>query len=70
MAEAVAQFHRALDQLALPPDTPEHQRRELEFRSALGAALLSVKGQAAPERVKHMPVRASCGNSSGHPRSS
>jgi class 3 adenylate cyclase/predicted ATPase len=49
MAEAAAQLQKGLDQLALLPDTPERQRRELELRSALGAALLAVKGQAAPE---------------------
>ena len=49
MAEAAAQFHKALDQLALLPDTPERQRQELEFWSALGAVLQAVKGFAAPE---------------------
>jgi class 3 adenylate cyclase/predicted ATPase len=49
MAEAAAQFQKGLDQLALLPDTPERRRQELEFTSALGAALLAVKGQAAPE---------------------
>jgi class 3 adenylate cyclase/predicted ATPase len=49
MAEAVAQFQRALDQLALLPDRPGRQCQELEYRSALGAALISVKGFAAPE---------------------
>jgi class 3 adenylate cyclase/predicted ATPase len=49
MAEAVAQYRKALDQLALLPETPERQQRELEFCSALGAALRFVKGQAAPE---------------------
>ena len=49
MAEAAAQFQKGLDQLALLPDTRERQRRELEFRSGLGAALLIVKGFAAPE---------------------
>jgi predicted ATPase len=49
MAEAAAQLQKGLYQLALLPDTPERQRQELELRSALGAALLAVKGQAAPE---------------------
>jgi tetratricopeptide (TPR) repeat protein len=49
MAEAAAQFQKALDQLALLPLTPDRQRQELEFRSALGAALQAVKGLAAPE---------------------
>jgi class 3 adenylate cyclase/predicted ATPase len=49
MAEAAAQFQRGIDQLALLPETPERQRQELEFFSALGAALQVVKGFAAPE---------------------
>ena len=36
MAEAAAQFQKALDQLALLPDSPERQRQELEFCSRLG----------------------------------
>ena len=49
MAEAAAQLQKGLDQLELLPDGPNRQRRELEFRSSLGAALRAVKGQAAPE---------------------
>jgi predicted ATPase len=49
MAEAAAQLQKGLDQLALLPVTPERQRQELDFCSALGVALLSVKGQAAAE---------------------
>src|SRR5215472_15933509 len=49
MAEAAVQFQRALDQLALLPDSPERQRQELEFCSSLGTVLQSVKGYAAPE---------------------
>jgi predicted ATPase len=47
--EAAAQFQKALDQLVLLPDAPERRRQELEFCSAVGAALRFVKGQAAPE---------------------
>jgi hypothetical protein len=47
MAEAAAQFQKALDQLELLPDTPERQRQELEIYSALGAVLIAVKGEAA-----------------------
>ena len=57
MAEAAAQFQRGLDQLALLPDTPERQRQELEFCSALGAVLQAVKGFAAPE-TGHAYARA------------
>jgi adenylate cyclase len=49
MAEAVAQFQKGLDQLRLLPDSRDRQKRELEFLSALGAALRAVKGQAASE---------------------
>jgi DNA-binding winged helix-turn-helix (wHTH) protein/predicted ATPase/class 3 adenylate cyclase len=49
MAEAAAQLQKGLDQLALLPDIPERRQKELEFSSALGAALNVVKGSAAPE---------------------
>jgi class 3 adenylate cyclase/predicted ATPase len=49
MAEAAAQFYKALGQLALLPDGSERQRKELEFHSALGGALQATKGYAAPE---------------------
>jgi len=49
MAEAAAQFQRALDQLALLPSNPGRQRQELEFYIALGAALQTSKGLSAPE---------------------
>ena len=48
-AMAEAQFQRGIDQLALLPDSPERQRQELEFLTALGAALQAVKGQGAQE---------------------
>ena len=49
MAEAAAQFRKGLDQLALLPADSERQRQELELCSALGAALIAVKGFAAAE---------------------
>jgi predicted ATPase len=49
MAEAAAQLQKGLDQLALLADGPERQRQELEFCSALGAALIATKGNGAPE---------------------
>jgi predicted ATPase/DNA-binding winged helix-turn-helix (wHTH) protein len=49
MAEASTQLQKGLEQLALLPDTPERQRQELEFCSALGAVLTTVKGYAAAE---------------------
>jgi TolB-like protein/DNA-binding winged helix-turn-helix (wHTH) protein/predicted ATPase/class 3 adenylate cyclase len=52
MAEAIAQLQKGLDQLALLPDTPERQRQELEFRSALSAVLLALNGPIAPETAQ------------------
>ncbi len=49
MAEAAVQFQKGLAQLALLPDTPERQRQELEFQSALGAVFREIKGYAARE---------------------
>jgi class 3 adenylate cyclase/predicted ATPase len=49
MAEAAAQFRKGLDRLALLPDSPKRRRQELEMWSALGAALIAVKGFAAAE---------------------
>jgi predicted ATPase len=57
MPEAAAQFRRGIDQLALLPDSPERQRQELEFFSALGAVLNAVKGHSAPE-TGHAYARA------------
>jgi class 3 adenylate cyclase/predicted ATPase len=57
MAEAAAQFQKGLDQLLQLPVDLERQRQELEFRSALGAVLFAVKGQAAPE-TGHAYARA------------
>jgi predicted ATPase len=57
LAEAAAQFRKALDQLALLPDKPERQRQELEFWSASGAVFQAVKGNAASE-TGHAYTRA------------
>jgi class 3 adenylate cyclase/predicted ATPase len=57
MAEAVAQLQKGLDQLALLPDSRQRHQTELEFRSALGAALRFAKGQATPE-MGHAFARA------------
>jgi predicted ATPase len=57
MVEAAAQFRKALDQLALLPETRERQRQELQLQSALGVALVAVKGFAAPE-TGHVYARA------------
>jgi DNA-binding winged helix-turn-helix (wHTH) protein/predicted ATPase/class 3 adenylate cyclase len=57
MAEALAQFQKGLDQLALLPDTRKRQRRELEFLSALGVVLNAVEGHSARE-TGHAYARA------------
>lgn len=49
LAESAAQFQKALDQMALLPETAAGLRQELEVRSALGAVLRFLKGQAALE---------------------
>jgi predicted ATPase len=57
MAEAAAQFQKGLDQIALSANNPQRQRQEVELWSDLGAVLMSIKGQAAPE-VGHAYTRA------------
>jgi class 3 adenylate cyclase/predicted ATPase len=57
MAEAAAQLQKGLDQLTLLPDNRQRQQQELEFWSALGAALRFVKGQATAE-MGHAYARA------------
>ncbi len=57
MTEAAAQLQKGLDQLALLPENRQRQQQELEFWSALGAALRFVKGQATPE-LGHAFARA------------
>jgi DNA-binding winged helix-turn-helix (wHTH) protein/predicted ATPase len=52
LAEAAAQYQKALDQLARLPENPERLRHELEYRAAFGALLRFVKGQAAPETAE------------------
>jgi hypothetical protein len=49
MTEAAVHLQKALDQLALLPDTPNRKRQALEFWSALGAVLLVIKGYGARE---------------------
>src|SRR5262245_29980214 len=48
MAEAVAQFQKALDQLALLPENRQRKQQEIEFWSALVAAMRNVKVEAEP----------------------
>ena len=64
MAEAIAQFQKALDQMTLLPDDFARQRQELELRSSLGIVLQSVKGYAAPENgTKRSAPPENCGSS-------
>jgi len=48
-AEAVAHLTRALDVLTALPDTPARDQQALDLQTALGPALMAVKGQGAPE---------------------
>jgi class 3 adenylate cyclase/predicted ATPase len=57
LAEAAGQFQKGLEQLMLLPNSPERQRQELEFCSALGVVLRHLKGSAALE-VGHALTRA------------
>jgi class 3 adenylate cyclase/predicted ATPase len=49
LVEAVAQFTRALDQIAALPATPALRREQIKLQVALITPLLHVKGFAAPE---------------------
>jgi predicted ATPase len=49
MVEAAAHLRKGLDLLPALPETAERWRQELELQSALAAALVASKGNAAPE---------------------
>jgi predicted ATPase/class 3 adenylate cyclase len=49
LVEAVQQFKRALDQIALLPATPALRREQIKLQVALITPLIHVKGYAAPE---------------------
>ena len=49
LAEAAAQFTRALEQIATLPGTPARRREQIKLQVALANALMHVKGYAAPE---------------------
>jgi predicted ATPase len=70
IVEAAAHFQKGLDQLALLPNRPEKQQQELEFCSALSAALRAAKGQGRLKRVTLMPARECFGKAWGFRRSS
>lgn len=55
--EAVANFKKALAQLANLPPSPDSARRELELLNAIGTSLTAVAGYAAPE-AEHIFERA------------
>jgi DNA-binding SARP family transcriptional activator/predicted ATPase len=50
--EAIKHLSQGLQLLALLPDTPERQRQELRFQTALGPPLMAVRGWAAPEAMQ------------------
>ena len=49
LAEAVAQFTRALDQIAALPATPALRQEQIKFQVALANTVMNVKGYAAPD---------------------
>src|SRR6516162_9623182 len=49
LVEAAEQFARALNQIATLPATPALRHEEIKLQAALLAALVHVKGYAAPE---------------------
>jgi predicted ATPase len=55
--EAVEHLRRAIALLNTRPDTPERAQQELQLHLALGAPLIAVAGQAAPE-VEQVYARA------------
>ena len=60
-AEAVTHFTAALDLLLTRPETPERAAQELALRLAVGPALMSAQGFAAPTVEQHYTrARALC----------
>jgi predicted ATPase len=49
LVEAIAQFTRALDQIATLPATPALRREQIKLQVALITPVIHVKGYAAPE---------------------
>jgi class 3 adenylate cyclase/predicted ATPase len=49
LAEAAAQFSRALAQISTLPGTPRRRREQIELQAALITPLIHTKGHAAPE---------------------
>ncbi len=56
-AESISHFNRGLEETRMLPDTPERTQQELDIQVALGASLVSSKGQATPE-VEQTYLRA------------
>jgi class 3 adenylate cyclase/predicted ATPase len=50
--EAIKHLSHGLQSLKLLPDTPERQRTELRFQTALGPAYMATRGWAAPEAAQ------------------
>jgi hypothetical protein len=51
LLEAIAQFTRALDQIAILPSTPALRREEIKLQVALITPLIHVKGYAPETRA-------------------
>src|SRR5262249_36108685 len=56
-AEAIAHLRQGLAVLTTLSSTPERARQELAFQTALGPALIAIRGYAADE-VEHVYLRA------------
>ena len=65
LAEAVAQFTRALQQMALLSATPARRREEIKLQVGLANALMSTKGHAAAETKSGVRSRPDIDRASG-----
>ncbi|KIN76933.1 adenylate/guanylate cyclase domain-containing protein [Sulfitobacter mediterraneus] len=64
--EAIAHLNTGLDILGTLPHSPDRDAQELEFRLALGPALMSIKGLAAAEAEEmYLRARELCESSGG-----
>jgi predicted ATPase len=59
--ETIAQVQRGRELLTMLPDTPQRSQHELDLLTALGPALMAIKGYAAPEVAQtYTRARALC----------
>jgi predicted ATPase len=70
MAEAAAQFQKALDQLELLPDSRDRQRQSLNFGLRWARPCKASKASGRRKRAMPMPEHESCGSGWVLPRNS